>query len=519
MTATLDRATEEVRQVREPEDLDDLRAWAQQQNRIAIAVDAKGVMTMATEAGTSWSVDLRSVGLAVEVLDGLATSGAYLWAPDATSAYLAIASRTDVVVDELRCARTAMQSHNPENDDLPGVATGSAVETARLIATIYEESDREERRMILRDVRVDDLWRWPALQGYRVDPEVLSAQRQIVVEAQRRSVERFGVDLTVDYKALKWMEERGVVCTDKGQPTCSNRDLPFAQVPDGMEEDWVAFVEMRQEAHCANAIKSVYRNLAPDGRVHPRINSIGAKTGRMSIVGPPLQAMPYQLRPAFVADEGKTLVGQDLDRVEPCLVAAASGDPGLIAATEGDIYSELAVELWGEEDARSDPDRRAQAKTSLNAIVYGQGAASLGRRLGVTTDEAQAILDGWSAAYPEFEKWKKGIIAKAKKGQAPTTLFGRRTRQPEHPYQAVSYVIQGTAADVFKELTLNVARQLPDEFHLWLPIHDELILQVPDDPSSVGAALEILSSHMQCEVKGVRIGGTPIHVGRAWQKI
>jgi len=505
-----------VRQVREP-DLDDLRAWAQQQNRIAIAVDARGVMTMATEAGTSWTVDLRSVGLAMEVLDGLATSGAYLWASDATSVYLSIAKHTGVVVDELRCARTAMQSHDPDNADLPGVAAGSAAETARLVAAIYEEADREERRMILQDVRVDDLWRWPALRGYLVDPEVLAAQRQIVVEAQIRSIDRFGVDLTTDYKALAWMAERGVVCVDRGNPTCSHRDLPFAEVPDGMEEDWAAFVDLRHEAHCANAIKSVDRNLAPDGRVHPRINSIGAKTGRMSIVGPPMQATPYQLRPAFLADEGMTLVACDLDRVEPCLVAAASGDPGLVAAASGDIYLELAAKMWGE-DARSDPERRVQAKTSLNAIVYGQGAAGLGRRLGVTTDEAQAILDGWSAAYPVFEKWKK-VIAKASKGQAPTTLAGRRTRQPEHPYQAVSYTIQGTAADLFKTMMLEVASALPDGFDLWLPVHDELIIQVPDDPASIDTALEILAEHMQCEVQGVHIGGTPAHVGRAWQKI
>jgi DNA polymerase-1 len=285
-----------------------------------------------------------------------------------------------------------------------------------------------------------------------------------------------------------------------------------------MEEDWAAFVDLRQEAHCANAVKSVERNLAQDGRVHPRINSIGAKTGRMSITGPPMQAMPYQLRPAFLADEGMTLVAVDLDRAEPCLVAAVSEDPGLVAAASGDIYLELAAKIWGE-DARSDPERRVQAKTSLNAIVYGQGAQGLGRRLGVTTDEAQAILDGWSAAYPAFAKWKRGIISKAKKGQAPTTLAGRRTRQPEHPYQAISYVIQGTAADVFKTLMLEVASALPDGFDLWLPVHDELIIHQPHDPAAIYTALEILTSHVQCEVQGVHIGGTPGHMGRAWQKI
>jgi len=275
---------------------------------------------------------------------------------------------------------------------------------------------------------------------------------------------------------------------------------------------------LRDTARYANAIKTIERNLKPDGRVHPRINAIGARTGRMSITGPPMQAVPRRLRPAFLADPGKTLVGCDLDRVEPSLVAAASGDPGLLAATEGDVYIELAAKLWGE-DAHSDPERRGQAKTALNAITYGQGAEGLGRRLGVETGEAQAVLDGWVKAYPTFEKWKKSVVATAKNGRGLTTLSGRRLRTPEHPYQAISYVIQGTAADVFKTLMLEVASALPDGFDLWLPVHDELIVQCPDDPESVDAALAILAERMQCEVKGVHIGGTPAHLGRAWRKI
>ncbi len=538
MTATsvLDMApvpgAPEVRRVRGPEDLTDLRQWSRRQTRIAIVVEPPGSMACASEDGTVRSVDLRSVGIATAVLEDLAMSGAYLWSHDATAAYSAIARHTGFAVDGLRCSQVLALSHDPDLEvdrstlriqDLrpeakPGSAASEAVEIARMVASIHERSDKDERRRLLADVRVDELWRWPALRGYLLDQEILTAERQIVVEARLRSIDRFGVDLTADHAALKWMEGRGVICNAKGNPSCSHRDLPAAEVPDGMEDDWAAFADLRKTARYANSLKSIERNLTSDGRVRPRINAIGAKTGRMSITGPPMQAMPYQVRPAFLADEGKTLVACDLDRVEPCLVAAASGDPGLLAATQGDIYIVLAAKLWGE-DARSDPERRAQAKTTLNAITYGQGAEGLGRRLGVETDEAQAILDRWSAAYPVFEKWKRGIISKAKKDQAPTTLAGRQTRQPEHPYQAVSYTIQGTAADLFKALTLNVADALPATFDLWLPVHDELIIQCPDDPASIDTALALLAERMQCEVRGVRIGGTPVHMGRSWRKI
>lgn len=428
------------RQVASSDDVRALRSWATGQHRIALAMAPDHRLAFAAADGTSWEVDSRRVGLASAALTTVAQSGAYLWAYDATSLYRALVDATGLAIGGIRCAQTAGMTHRPvvgetrANLHTPGnpdSAASMAIAVAQLVETIHAEACPMMRRHILADVRTDDLWRRPSRGGYAVDEDALETEAQLVKDAQQRSVDLFGDDLTSDHLALAWMAERGITCTDAGEPTCGFKKLPEADVPPGMSEDWAEFVALRDVARGRNIVKSLKRNLC-DGRVHPRINAVGAVTGRMSITSPAMQATPGRLRHLFSADPGMTLVACDLDRVEPCLVAAASGDPGLVAAAKLDIYKELAVSVWGE-SARGDEDRRAQAKTALNAITYGQGATSLARRLGVPVEDAQAIIDGWEATYPQFHQWIKEVTTTAENGDPLTTLTGRNLPTPTKP--------------------------------------------------------------------------------------
>lgn len=506
-------------------DIHALRAWATGQRRIALALTPDHRLAFGATDGTAWELDSRRVGLATASLTAVAQSGAYLWAYDATAIHRALVDGVGLAIGGIRCAQTAWMTHHPVVGETrvtlqpPGdsnTPAAMAVAVAQLVETIHTEATETMRKHILADVRTDDLWRRPGRIGYAVDEEALEYEAHLLAAAQQRSVDRFGVDLTSDRLALAWMAEHEVTGTDGGEPTCGYKELSDADVPPGMAEEWVEFVALREVALLRNVIVSLQRKLR-GGRVYPRINAVGAVTGRMSITGPAMQATPGRLRHLFRADPGMTLVACDLDRVEPCLVAAASADPGLVAAATSDIYVELAVSVWGE-SARADGARRAQAKTALNAITYGQGAASLARRLGLPLDDAQAIISGWAETYPQFHKWMKKVIAAAKNGDPLTTLTGRDLPIPTHPYQAIAYIIQGTAADIFKASVLRVAAELPSEFHLWLPIHDELVVAVPDDPLSVEQAVKILAAGMETEINGVRITGTPVHLGPTWRK-
>jgi hypothetical protein len=506
-------------------DVSALREWAAGQRRVALALTPDDRLAVGADDGTAWELDARRVGIANAALTAVAQSGAYLWAYDATSIYQALGEKIGLAVGGIRCAQTAWLTHHPvvgdtrDNLHLLGdsnAAVDVAVAVAQLVEKIHAEATPTMRQHILTDVRTDDLWRRPGLRGYAVDEEALEREARLIRAAQQHSVDKFGIDLTIDHLALTWMAERGVTCTDGGEPTCGYKKLPDADVPPGMDEEWAEFVALREIALLRNVIVSLKRKLRC-GRAYPRINAVGAVTGRMSITGPAMQATPGRLRHLFRADPGMTLVACDLDRVEPCLVAAASADPGLVAATTSDIYVELAVSVWGE-PARANGERRAQAKTALNAITYGQGPASLARRLGLPLEEAQAVISGWAETYPHFHHWMKRVTAAAKNGEPLTTLTGRVLPTPTHPYQAISYIIQGTAADIFKASVLRVAAETPSEFHLWLPIHDELVLAVPDDTPSVERAVNFLAAGMETEINGVRITGTPVHLGPIWRK-
>ncbi|WP_160664991.1 DNA polymerase [Pseudarthrobacter sp. ATCC 49987] len=115
-----------------------------------------------------------------------------------------------------------------------------------------------------------------------------------------------------------------------------------------------------------------------NGRIHPTIKGIGAHTGRMSIGKPAIQNIPTNLRRLLLAEEGHVLVGCDLNRVEPCVIAAMSGDEALIEAVKADVYIELAVAVYGKDKreaivaaSRTDagsPERKI-AKTALLAMI------------------------------------------------------------------------------------------------------------------------------------------------------
>jgi DNA polymerase I-like protein with 3'-5' exonuclease and polymerase domains len=127
-------------------------------------------------------------------------------------------------------------------------------------------------------------------------------------------------------------------------------------------------------------------------------------------------------------------------------------------------------------------------------------------------------------AYPEFAKWRREIVERARRGERLTTHFGRPLPEfaSQKAYQSIAYTIQGTAADLFKMMMRKVARELQaDEsgIELWLPLHDELILSAPDETDTIAQALDILARHMRAEINGVMIAGEPQAIGKSWRKV
>lgn len=216
--------------------------------------------------------------------------------------------------------------------------------------------------------------------------------------------------LSDDPTAIRWLLEHGIrpAELDDGAITLSWRRWNEAVVPDEEQDAWDLFRRVRRATAAAPKLSELRRCLDRD-RVFPQFSAVGSVTRRMTVTEPALQNITGSLRHIFRADPGNLLVSADLTSIEPNVACWVSGDRRLAdALASGDVYSELAVGVWGP-SARGCPERRKVAKTALLAQLYGQGVTGLAMRLGVGEQEAREVVAGLRRAYPELFAWIREV--------------------------------------------------------------------------------------------------------------
>ena len=257
--------------------------------------------------------------------------------------------------------------------------------------------------------------------------------------------------------------------------------------------------------------------IGPDGRVHSTFLQTEARTGRLSSTEPNLQNIPVRteqgsrLRGFFVAKPGCILLDADYSQIELRILAHISGDEAMqeIFRTGGDIHRSTAARIYGMPPEMITPRLRSSAKAVNFGIVYGIGAYSLSRDIGVTVKEAEAFINSYLDSFPGVRKYMDDTIAFGKEHGYVATLFGRRRALPEltssnfnvralGERMAMNTPIQGTAADVIKLAMVRVWQRLRDErltARLILQVHDELIVEAPLEEADKAA--QILGEEME----------------------
>ncbi|RRR76627.1 MAG: DNA polymerase I [Candidatus Viridilinea halotolerans] len=257
-------------------------------------------------------------------------------------------------------------------------------------------------------------------------------------------------------------------------------------------------------------LKSTYVDALPalvnerSGRVHTMYNQVGAATGRLSSNDPNMQNIPVRsaegraIRRAFVAAAGHRFIAADYSQIELRILAHYTQDAALVEtfAHGRDIHATTAARLFGIPAEEVDKNQRRMAKTVVFGIVYGMSAFGLAQRLDVDRTMAQALIDGVFASFPGIKGYIEQTLARAQQDGYVQTLFGRQRHFPElkgNPKgprvqaamrEAVNAPIQGTAADVMKIAMIRLHHMLNEEqlrTRLLLQIHDELILEAPED--------------------------------------
>lgn len=250
----------------------------------------------------------------------------------------------------------------------------------------------------------------------------------------------------------------------------------------------IAVIKSRKANRYASAYFGNYITMSDEGFLHPDVNILGARTGRMSISRPALQQIPRDalLRNAFIPRDGNALVSVDYDQIEMRLFTHFCKDPGLIAAfQEGDFFLNAASLIHHTPITDKKDPRRQLTKNASYAKIYGAGPNKFAETAEVPIEDATMFLMEYDAAFPGVHTFQQAIINLAKgriieEGSAfVNTPLGRREPANEDDlYKLVNYLVQGTAADVFKQSLVQLDRMgLTENFVL--PVHDELVFDVP----------------------------------------
>ncbi|MCG6957894.1 MAG: DNA polymerase I [Gemmatimonadetes bacterium] len=270
-------------------------------------------------------------------------------------------------------------------------------------------------------------------------------------------------------------------------------------------------------------LRSTYVDALPQlvnprtGRIHTSFNQTVAATGRLSSSDPNLQNIPIrtplgrEIRKGFVAAPGAVFLGVDYSQIELRILAHFSGDPAFVDAFRKgvDVHRQTASVIFDVSVDEVTPQMRGQAKTVNFATLYGQGAFSLARQLGIGRDEARRFIDTYFERFAGVRSFLDEQVEKARKQGYVETLLGRRRYVPELTSRnwnirqfgervAQNTPIQGTAADMIKRAMIDVQAAL-DELdtgaRLLLQVHDELLLEVPED--AVDEVRQLVVSRME----------------------
>lgn len=269
-------------------------------------------------------------------------------------------------------------------------------------------------------------------------------------------------------------------------------------------------------------LKSTYcdgllKEIADDGRIHSTFNQTETRTGRISSAEPNLQNIPVrseegrQFRRFFKAKDGYMLCDADYSQIELRVLAHVADDKNMINAFKSgtDIHTVTASEVFNMPIEFITPTLRSHAKAVNFGIVYGIGAFSLSKDIGVSRAEADRYIKSYLATYPQIDEYMKNVIEQAKKDGFVTTMFGRRRYLPELSASnavtrafgervARNMPIQGTAADIIKIAMIRVYDRLKKEkldARLILQVHDELIVEA--EKSIAKQVCDIIKEEME----------------------
>ena len=345
--------------------------------------------------------------------------------------------------------------------------------------------------------------------GFLVDRAAIGAYgEQLAVEAERLRQEIFE-DVGYEFNVHSPAQLGEALFVKLGLPHGKKTKTGYSTNADVLEglRDVHPAVDKILRFRTLSKLKSTYCEglltvIAADGRIPSNFNQTETRTGRISSTEPNLQNIPVrtaigrEFRRLFIAPAGYKLVDADYSQIELRVLAHVANDAQMIDDFKSgrDIHTSTAARVFDMPEELVTPQMRSRAKAVNFGIVYGIGAFSLAKDIGVTRREAEDYIHDYLKNYRGVAEYMERVVEEAKKKGYVETLFGRRRYLPELASSnfnmrafgervARNMPIQGAAADIIKIAMIRVRDRLLSEklqARLILQVHDELIVECPD---------------------------------------
>lgn len=339
------------------------------------------------------------------------------------------------------------------------------------------------------------------MRGMRVDRERIT-QRQAELEEYVEGMikycqDTYGVKIGSTKQLGDWFTREGAPLTEftgTGAPKM-DKDVLETLSNQGWDLAKYALNARKAEKISGTYLTNMLKFADDSGVLHPDINTIAARTGRMSIQRPALQTLPSSdkhVRPAVIPFDGEVLLSADYDQQELRLIAGLSGDDAMISAfmqadTVGpDFFTQSAQEIFKDPTIVKTDPRRSTIKGYWYSSAYGAGVEKQAQTAGIPVAEMREVVNTVKERYHVMDEWKTQTVSAcetmARAGERPyVTLFdGRRVYvDADKTYAATNYVIQGSCAIMMKQSLINL------DFAglggmMVVPIHDEVLFSVPE---------------------------------------
>lgn len=304
--------------------------------------------------------------------------------------------------------------------------------------------------------------------------------------------------------------------TETGQPIVDEGTLEGLDFPEAKAIAEYLLLQKR-----IAQIKSWLDVVKPDGRVHGRVITNGAVTGRMTHHSPnmaqvPSCGSPYgeECRDLWIVEKGYKLVGIDASGLELRMLAHYMQDDAYIyEVTQGDIHTanQKAAGL----------ETRAQAKTFIYAFLYGAGAAKIGKVVGAGAQEGQKLIDSFLENTPTLDVLRKKVANICKLSGSLPGLDGRRLHV-RSDHAALNTLLQGAGAIVMKQALVLLdtrLQQLGVDYKFVANVHDEWQIEVAEDYADMVGKLGVRAIEDAGRVLNMRCPLTGEYkVGNSWKE-